>query len=153
MTGTNLGQRKHNEFRAWALLVPSVRLALVWRSSGVHIHTWKNAHIFEHAENEVDAHNKWITFIRRSRQIINEFWRTPSESQRTDQNFRFFVRWTCVMVCVTGPLLSEHIVTFISESKFNTNPQYQHMRTLAHQCLWVIYWMLIKYADRSQRCE
>ena len=29
VTGTNLGQRKHNEFRACALLVPSVRLALV----------------------------------------------------------------------------------------------------------------------------
>ena len=28
---------------------------------------------------EVDAHQKWITFIRRSRQIINEFWRMPSE--------------------------------------------------------------------------
>ena len=28
-TGTNLGQRKHNEFRACALLVPNVRLALV----------------------------------------------------------------------------------------------------------------------------
>ena len=50
---------------------------------------------------EVDAHNK---FIRRSRQSINEFWRTSSESQRTDQNSSFFVRWTCVMVCVTGPL-------------------------------------------------
>ena len=36
---------------------------------------------------EVDAHKKWMTLIRRSRQIINEFWRTPSESQRTDQNF------------------------------------------------------------------
>ena len=32
----------------------------------------------------VDAHKKWLTFIRRSRQIINEFCRTPSESQRTD---------------------------------------------------------------------
>ena len=53
---------------------------------------------------EVDAHKKWMTFIRLSRQIINEFWRTPSESQRTDQNSYFFVRWTCVMVCVTGPL-------------------------------------------------
>ena len=49
--GTNLGQRKHNEFRACALLVPNVRLALVWRSSGVYIHTWKNADIFGHAEN------------------------------------------------------------------------------------------------------
>ena len=46
---------------------------------------------------------KWMTFIRRSRQIINEFWRTPSKSQRTDQNSSFFVPWTCVMVCVTGP--------------------------------------------------
>ena len=51
VTGTNLGQRKHNEFRACALLVPNVRLALVWRSSGVYIHTWKNAHILEHAKN------------------------------------------------------------------------------------------------------
>ena len=46
VTGTNLGQRKHNEFRACALLVPNVRLALDWRSSGVYIPTWKNAHIF-----------------------------------------------------------------------------------------------------------
>ena len=29
VTGTNLGQRKHNEFKACALLVPNVRLALV----------------------------------------------------------------------------------------------------------------------------
>ena len=28
VTGTNLGQRKHNEFRACALGVPNVRLAL-----------------------------------------------------------------------------------------------------------------------------
>ena len=28
VTGTNLGQRNHNEFRACALLVPNVRLAL-----------------------------------------------------------------------------------------------------------------------------
>ena len=39
VTGTNLGERKHNEFRACALL------ALVWRCSGVYIHTWKNVHI------------------------------------------------------------------------------------------------------------
>ena len=51
VTGTNVGQRKHNEFRVCVLLVSSVRLALVWRSSGVYIYTWKNAHIFEHAEN------------------------------------------------------------------------------------------------------
>ena len=29
VTGTNLGQRKHNELRACVLLVPSVRLVLV----------------------------------------------------------------------------------------------------------------------------
>ena len=52
---------------------------------------------------EVDAYNKWITFIRRSRQIISGFWRTLSESQRTDQHSSFLVRWTYVMVCVTGP--------------------------------------------------
>ena len=103
---TNLGQRKHNEFRAWALLVPSVRLALVWRSSGVHIHTCGKTLTFLNIQKmcaEVDAHNKWIAFVRCSRHIINEFWRTPSESQRTDQNSSFSVRWTCVMVCVTGP--------------------------------------------------
>ena len=52
---------------------------------------------------EVDAHNKCITFIRRSCQIINIFRRTPSESQRTDQNSSFLVCWTRVSVCVTGP--------------------------------------------------
>ena len=51
VTGTILGQREHNKFRACALLVTSVRLAPVWRSSGVYIHTWKSALIFEHAEN------------------------------------------------------------------------------------------------------
>ena len=50
VTGTNLGQRKHNEFRACALLVPSVRLALGLRFFGVGIHTWKNAHIFYYAK-------------------------------------------------------------------------------------------------------
>ena len=92
-TWINLGLRKHDEFRAYAVRVPNFRLALVWRSSGVYIHTLKNAYIFEHAENvrtEVDANNEKITFIRRSRQIFNEFWRTPSESQRTDQNSSFF---------------------------------------------------------------
>ena len=110
VTGTNLGQRKHNEFRACAPLVPSVRLALVWRFSGVYIHTWKNAHIFEHAENVRRGWRtqKWMTFIRRSRQIINEFWRTLSELRRTDQNSSLFVRWTCVMVCVTGPVSATH---------------------------------------------
>ena len=39
------------EFRACALLLPNVSLALLWRSSGGYIHTSKNAHIFEHAEN------------------------------------------------------------------------------------------------------
>ena len=81
-----LRQRKHNEFRACALLVPNVRLALVWSSS--------DAHTFGHAENVRRGWRtqKWMTFIRRSRQIINEFWRTPSESQRTDQN-TFFRAW------------------------------------------------------------
>ena len=32
VTGTNRGQRKHNEFRACDVLVPNVRLALVWPS-------------------------------------------------------------------------------------------------------------------------
>ena len=61
--------------RTCALLLPNVRLALVRRFSVVYIYTRKNSC------NAVDAHNKWITFIRRSRQIINEFWRTLSESQ------------------------------------------------------------------------
>ena len=51
VTGTDLGRRKHDDFRACALLLPSVRLTLVCRSSGVYIHTWKNAHIFQHTEN------------------------------------------------------------------------------------------------------
>ena len=72
-----LGQTSVNEntTNLEHILVPNVRLALVRRSSGVHIHTWKNAHIFEHAEMcaEVEAHIKWITFTRHSRQIIKEF--------------------------------------------------------------------------------
>ena len=51
VTGTNLGQRTPNEFRACTLLLSNARLTLVWRSTNVYIHTWKNAHIFYHAEN------------------------------------------------------------------------------------------------------
>ena len=62
MTGTNLGQRKHNEPRACALLVPNVRMALVWRSSGVYIHTWKTLTFLSMQKmcTGVDAHkNEW----------------------------------------------------------------------------------------------
>ena len=89
------------------------RLALVWRSSGVYIHMWKNAHIFEHAEN---VRRGWRTQkINDVHQAFssnhNEFWRTPSESQRPDQNSLFLVRWTRVMVCVTGALNSCRVAT------------------------------------------
>ena len=113
VTGTNLGQRKHNQFRAWAYLC----LALDWRWSDVLLaSTFTRGKMFTFLNMqkmcaEVDAQYKWITFIWRSRKIINEFWRTPSESQRTAQNSSFFVRWTCVMVCVTGPLLRNSSVT------------------------------------------
>ena len=67
VTGTNLGQRQHNEFRPCALLVPNVRLALVWRFSGVYIHTWKNAHIFEHAENvRIDWHTQKMNDVHQA---------------------------------------------------------------------------------------
>ena len=86
--------------------VLSVRLAQVWRSSSVYSFTRGKTLSFLSMQKmcaEVDAHNKWITFIRRSRQIFNKFWRTPSESQSTDQNSSFFVPW---IGCVTGPLVS-----------------------------------------------
>ena len=98
VTGTNSGQRKHNRFRACALLVPRV----YWRWSGVLL-----AFTFTRGKKctpRLTYTKKCTTFIRRSRQIINKFSRTPRQSQRTDQNSSFFVRWTCVMVCVTGPL-------------------------------------------------
>ena len=88
-----IGQRKHNEFIACALLVPNV---IDWRWSDVLLtstFTRGKTLTFLNMQKmcaEVLAHNKWITFIRRSRQIINGFWRTPSESQRTDQNSSFF---------------------------------------------------------------
>ena len=42
VTGTILGQQKHNEFRACTLLVPSVSLALIfWR---LHSHVEKRSH-------------------------------------------------------------------------------------------------------------
>ena len=69
-------------------------LALAWRWSDVllaSILTREKTLRFFNMQKmcaEVDAHDKWITFIRRSRQII--FWRTPSESQRTDLNSSFF---------------------------------------------------------------
>ena len=99
VTGTNLGQRKHDEFRACAVLVPNVELALVWRSSGVYIHTWKNAHIFEHAENVRrgcrtqkmnDVYRAFSSNHQRILRTPSESQRTPSESQRTDQNSSFF---------------------------------------------------------------
>ena len=90
LTGANLGQRKHNEFRACALLVPSVRLALVWRSSTLTRGKMLTFLTMQKMCAEVDAHDQWITFIRRSRQIINKLWRTPSESQSTAQNSTFY---------------------------------------------------------------
>ena len=39
---------------------------------------------------EVDARNKLIMFIPRKLKFFIEFWRTPSESQRTHQNSSFF---------------------------------------------------------------
>ena len=74
VTGTNLGQRKHNEFRACALLVPNVRQTLVWRSSGVDIHTRKNAHIFAHAKN--------VRIGRRTQSINNVHPAFSSNHQR-----------------------------------------------------------------------
>ena len=106
VTGTNLGQRKHNEIRACALLVPNVRQALVWRFPGVYIYTWKNAHIFEHAEN---VRRGWRTqkmndvhqvFSSNHQRILTHAQRITASWQK----FFIFVRWTCVMVCVTGPL-------------------------------------------------
>ena len=46
-----LGQTSVNENTTNLERVLYVRLTLVWRSSGVYMHTWKNAHIFQHAEN------------------------------------------------------------------------------------------------------
>ena len=37
----------------------------------------------------VDAHKKWITFIRHFRQLISEFWHTPSESQSLNKILHF----------------------------------------------------------------
>ena len=74
VTWTNLGQRKHNEFRACALLVPNVRQTLVWRSSGVDIHTRKNAHIFAHAKN--------VRIGRRTQSINNVHPAFSSNHQR-----------------------------------------------------------------------
>ena len=92
VTGINLGQRKHKELRTCML---HSCLTLDWRWSDVLL-----ASTFTRGKTltflsmqkmfaEVDAHKKWMTFVRRSRQIVNEFRRTPSESQRTDQNSSF----------------------------------------------------------------
>ena len=40
-----LGQTSVNENTTNLERVPNVRLALVWRSSGIYIHSWENAHI------------------------------------------------------------------------------------------------------------
>ena len=92
VTGTNLGKRKHNELER----VLSLCLTLDWRWSDVLLTstlTREKTLTFLYMQkmcDEVDAHKKWMTLIRHFRQIINEFWRTPSESQRTDQNSSFF---------------------------------------------------------------
>ena len=41
--------------------------------------------------------------------MINEILCTPCESQRTDQNRSFLVRWMSVIVCVTAPLGSKQV--------------------------------------------
>ena len=89
VTGTNLGQRKHNEFRTCALLVPNVRLALVWRSSGVlYIHTWKNADLFEHAENvrrgwrTQQMNDVYQAFSSNHQRILTHAQRIPTHWQK-----------------------------------------------------------------------
>ena len=120
-------------------------LALAWRWSDVHLASiftrWKTLTILNMQKicADVDAHNKWIRFIRRSRQIINGFWRTPSE--RTDQNFSFFVRWTCVMVCVTGPLYPSH-------TTHRARLEWQKLE----QCIVVRPWIILGY-EKSQRVQ
>ena len=91
---TSVNENTTNYIRACALFVPNVRLALVWRSFGVYIHTFLYK---QKMCTEVDAHKKWMTFIRRS--STNSDARPANQ---TDQNSWFFVHWTCVMVCVTG---------------------------------------------------
>ena len=100
-----LGQTSVNENTTNLERVLYLCLTLDWRWSDVLLaSTFKRGKTLTFLSMQkmcalVDAHKKWMTFIRRFRQIIKEFWRTPSESQRTDQNSSFFVRWTCVMVC------------------------------------------------------
>ena len=66
---------------------------------------------------DVYAHIKWISFIWRSRQIINEFWRKPSEWQRTDQNCSFFRLYS---MCDTGKVgLCHFFKYFCIQNKFH----------------------------------
>ena len=95
-TGINLGQRKPHKNTTNLERVLYLCLPLDWRWSDVLLastFTRGKTLTFLNMQKicaDVDAHNKLIMFTWRSRRIINELWRTPSESQRTDQNSSFF---------------------------------------------------------------
>ena len=105
VTETNLGQRKHNEFRACALLVS---IALDWRWSDallVSKFTRGKTFIFSNMQKMS------LTHTVNEKRLSDVLVKSPTNCDARPANhnaltkiLHFLVCWTCVMVCVTGSL-------------------------------------------------
>ena len=131
-----LGQTSVNENTTYLERVLYLCLTLDWRLSDVFSTTTftrgKRWHFCagRKCAQRLTHTNKWMTFIRRSRQIINKFWWTPSDSQRTDKNSPFFCalemrdgmcdwafrpvrvmdEWVMYVSCLMGGVFLQHFV-------------------------------------------
>ena len=105
VTETNLGQRKHNEFRACALLVS---IALDWRWSDVPLvskFTRGKTFIFSNMQKMSLTHTvnekRLSDVLVKSPTICDA---RPANHNALTKILHYLVCLTCVMVCVTGSL-------------------------------------------------
>ena len=104
-----LGQTSVNTNTRYLERVPYLCLTLDWRWSDFLLastFTCRKTLTFLSIQKmcaEVDAHKKWMTFIRRSCQTSTNSDARPANHNALTKILHFFVRWTCVLVCVTGP--------------------------------------------------
>ena len=69
-----------------------VRRAFLHSCVELRTHFWACSKIPTHTANDDEC----IAWVQRARRTSNEWWRTPSERQRTGQNWKFSMRRPCV---------------------------------------------------------